>query len=76
MFYLHFKEICNSHGRSPTAVAIAAGMSKSNVTGWQKGQSPSLDTISKLAVQLGVKTKDLIPDDDINEIPLTGQEGV
>lgn len=62
MFYDKLKELCDLHGTSPTAVALAAGMAKSNVTGWKKGQSPSLDAIIKLAGQLGVSPKDLVPD--------------
>jgi len=63
LFYDHLKKLCTANGTSPSAVALAAGMSKSNVTGWQKGQSPSLDTINKLAVQLKINPKELIPDD-------------
>jgi len=62
LFYDHLKRLCTSLGTSPSAVALASGMSKSNVTGWQNGQSPSLETIIKLAAQLGVNPKDLVPD--------------
>ncbi len=63
MFYDHLKKICTARGTSPSAVALAAGMSKSNVTGWKNGQSPSLETIEKLAAQLGMNPKELIPED-------------
>lgn len=66
MFYDDLKNLCNAHGTSVSAIALAAGMSKSNVTGWKKGQSPALSTITKLAAQLGVSPKDLVSDNSMD----------
>ena len=63
VFYNLLKEICTEKGTSPSAVAQAAGFSKSNVTNWRNGQAPKLDTIIKLAERLGVSPKELVPDE-------------
>lgn len=63
MFFDQLKQVCQVKGVSPCAVALAAGMSKSNVTNWKIGQTPTLDTITKLAAVLEVSPKDLIPDE-------------
>lgn len=62
MFYDQLKKACREKGTSPCALALAAGMSKSNVTNWKNGQAPKLDTIIKLADRLGVDPRDLLPD--------------
>lgn len=61
LFFEQLKRVCEEKGTSPSAVALAAGMSKSNVTNWSSGQSPTLDTVLKLAAQLGVDPSELIP---------------
>lgn len=63
MFFDQLKQVCHAKGVSLCAVALAAGMSKSNVTNWKSGQTPTLDTINKLAAVLGVSPKDLVPDE-------------
>lgn len=60
MFYDNLKKICKSKGTSPSAVALAVGMSKSNVTGWSKGQEPVISTVAKIAQYLNVDIKELI----------------
>lgn len=48
------------NGTSPSAVAIQIGRSKSNVTGWKKGQIPSSDTVTAIADALRVPTDFLL----------------
>lgn len=67
MFYDTFAEVCKKKKTSPCAVALAIGISKSNVTEWKKGRSPKLDTVLKLAKHLGVSPMQLIPKDTAKE---------
>lgn len=54
MFYDVLKEICAKRNTSPSAVCVALKMSKSNVTAWKNGRSPTLDTVFALADELKV----------------------
>ena len=64
MFYDILKRVCKQRGTSPSAAAQAIGMSKSNVTGWKKGQSPKILTVARLARELNVPIAALIDEDD------------
>lgn len=61
MFYKTLKAVCEEKKTSPSAVCVALGMSKSNVTAWKNGRSPQLDTVVQIAEHLGVSTARLIP---------------
>lgn len=61
MFYEILKEICEKKKTSPSAVCVALGMSKSNVTDWKAGRSPKLDTVVAIADYLGVSAARFIP---------------
>lgn len=61
MFYDTLKEICDKKKTSPSAVCVALGMSKSNVTEWKAGRSPKLDTVVAIANHLGVSATRFIP---------------
>lgn len=61
MFYDILKEACAEKKTSPSAVCVALGMSKSNVTEWKNGRSPKLDTVVQIAEHLGVSPTRLIP---------------
>lgn len=61
MFFDLFKKVCDERGKSPSSVVLAAGMSKSNITEWKRGSYPTVDTVIRLAAQLGVSPRDLIP---------------
>lgn len=62
MFYDQLKKVCERKKTSLTSIVLASGMSKSNVTNWKKGQTPTLDTVAKLAASLGVDPRELFPD--------------
>ena len=64
MFYDTLKEICDKKKTSPSAVCVALGMSKSNVTEWKAGRSPKLDTVVAIAKHLGVNPARLIPKEE------------
>lgn len=61
MFYDTLKEVCNKKNTSPSAVCLAIGISKSNITGWKKGRSPKLDTVLAIANHLNVSPSRFIP---------------
>lgn len=61
MFYEHMKEICKKKHTSPSAVCLALGMSKSNVTNWKHGGWPRLDVVMDMAKVLNVPAARLIP---------------
>ena len=62
MFYEQLKQICDQRGTSPSSVLGKIGMSKANITFWKSGQLPTLETIFRLAAQLEVSPKELIPE--------------
>ena len=64
MFYDNLKDVCQKKRTSPSAVCLAIGISKSNVTEWSKGRSPKLDTVVKIANHLNVSPAKLIPKAD------------
>lgn len=61
MFYETLNEICEKKKTSPSAVCLALGMSKSNVTEWKAGRSPKLDTVIEIANYLGVSATRFLP---------------
>ena len=61
MFYKVLKEVCREKHTSPSAVCLALGLSKSNVTEWKRGRSPKLDTVVAIANHLNVSPVKLIP---------------
>lgn len=61
MFYETLKEVCDKKKTSPSAVCVALGISKSNVTNWKKGRYPSFDTAIKIANYLHVNLLKLVP---------------
>lgn len=60
MFFDRLSEACAIRNTSPSAVALQIGRSKSNVTGWKKGQIPSSDTLTALAEKLNIPTDFLL----------------
>lgn len=61
LFYETLKEVCEKKKTSPSAVCVALGLSKSNVTAWKSGRSPQLDTVVQIADFLGINPAKLIP---------------
>lgn len=64
MFYEHMKAVCKKKHTSPSAVCLALGMSKSNVTNWKNGGWPRLDVVMEMAKVLNVPPARLIPKED------------
>lgn len=59
MFYDNFIKACTLKGKSPSAVALDVGITKSTVSGWKKGSTPTDTTIQKLADYFGISKTDL-----------------
>ena len=60
MFYEALKEVCEKKNTSPSAVCVALGMSKSNVTEWKNGRSPTLSTVLAISDYLQISPIRLI----------------
>ncbi|MHC1695116.1 MAG: helix-turn-helix domain-containing protein [Eubacteriales bacterium] len=60
MFFDQLNKICHVKGTSPSAAAVAIGMSKSAVTRWKNGQEPTLGDVIKLSEYLEVDVSELI----------------
>lgn len=54
MFFDRLSEACAFRKTSPSAIALQVGRSKSNVTGWKKGQIPASDTATAIAEKLNI----------------------
>ena len=75
MFYDNYLRLCNSVGKSPSAVALEIGIEKSTVTRWKQGKSQTDANIRKVADYFGVPVSELteekekaptqVSDDDI-----------
>ena len=73
MFYLNFVRLCNSIGKSPSAVAEDMGLQRSSVTRWANGSAPRKATVEKIATYFGVDSKELIgKDPEQKEKPAPG----
>lgn len=69
MFYLNFVRLCNSIGKSPSAVAEDMGLQRSSVTRWANGSAPRKATVEKIATYFGVDSKELTGESEQKEKP-------
>lgn len=61
MFFNNFKALCESKGKSMSAVAIELKIPKSSVTTWKKNNFiPRADTLTKIADYFNVSTDYLL----------------
>lgn len=58
-FYENYVSLCNSIGKTPSAVAIEIGLSKPAVNRWKNGGEPTDATARKVANYFGVPINDL-----------------
>ena len=58
-FYNNFVKLCNSVGKSPSRVVLEIGGTKSAITRWKNGSSPTDATAMKLAEYFGVSVEEL-----------------
>lgn len=64
MFYDKYVKLCNSVGKTPSAVALEIGIEKSTVTRWKSGKSQTDKNIQKVADFFGVSVEWLKSNDD------------
>lgn len=61
MFFDNFVNLCNSIGKTPSAVVQELGMAKSAVTNWRKrGNRPTEANLRRIADYFGVTIDDLL----------------
>ena len=63
-FYNRYVDMCNQIGKSPSAVSIEIGLSKSTVNRWKNGGSPTDATATKIASYFGVSVTYLLGKED------------
>lgn len=79
MFWQTFLNLCNSVGKSPTAVVREIGMTSSGtVSSWRKGAIPRSAALARLSEYFGVSTEYLLTGKDSNkkETPTVSDERV
>ena len=59
-FYENYVRLCNSIGKSPSAVAEELGLTPAAATGWSQGATPRKATIRKVADYFGVTVDELL----------------
>lgn len=69
MFYVNFVKLCNSIGKSPSAVAEEIGVKRSTVTRWKQGKSITDANLQKVADYFGVSVDDLTKEMQIKKSP-------
>jgi transcriptional regulator with XRE-family HTH domain len=57
VFYDNYVRLCNSIGKSPSAVAVELGLKKATVTRWKKGGNPTDANAQKIADYFNVTTE-------------------
>lgn len=72
-FYDNYVKLCNSVGKTPSAAAIEAGLSKSLVSRWKRDGGATDASIAKIADYFGVTVDELMADSGEKEKP-TGNE--
>lgn len=60
MFYDNYVRLCNSIGKTPSAVALEIGIAKPTVSRWKSGSKPNHATVLKVADYFGVSVSDLL----------------
>lgn len=68
-FYSNFLEQCAKKNVSPSAAAVAIGLSNAAATGWKKGKQPSDVTLQKLTDYFGCSISDLTGEMEQKEKP-------
>lgn len=61
VFYNNYVKQCNNVGKSPSAVALDIGLSKTTVSGWKSGRTNPTDaTAQKIAAYFGISVEELL----------------
>ena len=69
MYFDNFCRLCNSVGKTPSAVAQEIGLAKTTVSRWKSGSKPNRATLLKVADYFGVSPELLLESGDKKELP-------
>lgn len=72
-FYENYVKLCNSVGKTPSAVALEVGLSKSLVSRWKRDGGATDASIAKIAEYFGVSIDELV---DKKEKPTGNADGL
>ena len=72
-FYENYVKLCNSVGKSPSAVAVELKLGKPSVTRWKNGAEPRDATLQKIANYFGV-TVEYLKGEETKKDPATNGE--
>lgn len=72
-FYENYVKLCNSVGKSPSAVAVELKLGKPSVTRWKNGAEPRDATLQKIADHFGV-TVEYLKSEETKKDPATNGE--
>lgn len=72
-FYENYVKLCNSVGKSPSAVAVELKFGKPSVTRWKSGTEPRDATLQKIADYFGV-TVEYLKSEETKKDPATNGE--
>lgn len=72
-FYENYVKLCNSVGKSPSAVAVELKLGKPSVTRWKNGAEPRDATLQKIADYFGV-TVEYLKGEETKKDPATNGE--
>ena len=67
-FYNNFVRLCNSVGKSPSRVVLEIGGTKSAITRWKNGSTPTDATAMKIAEYFGVSIQDLTGEGTLGDL--------
>jgi DNA-binding XRE family transcriptional regulator len=75
VFYNNYVCQCNNVGKSPSAVALEIGLSKTAVNGWKTGRSTPTDaTAQRIADYFGIAVEDLYKEQKENPAVISDNE--
>ena len=67
-FYNNFVRLCNSVGKSPSRVVLEIGGTKSAITRWKNGSTPTDATAMKIAEYFGVSIQELTGEGTLGDL--------
>lgn len=60
VFYDNYLRLCNSVGKTPSAVALEIGLTKPSVSRWKSGSMPTDATLKRIADYFGITMDELL----------------
>jgi transcriptional regulator with XRE-family HTH domain len=60
VFYDNYLRLCNSVGKTPSAVALEIGLTKPSVSRWKSGSMPTDATLKRIADYFGITVDELL----------------